>query len=184
MDLTLQETNLKIQNALDHLKKELAAIRAGRANPTLLEDIPVEAYGTKMKLVELGTINTPQPSLLLIQVWDASLIKDVEKAIMTANLGLNPAVDGQLIRVAIPPLSEERREEFVKIAHSKGEEAKIELRQIRGSQREVWEKLKELGEFGEDELDRRFKLLQDLVDKSSGLVDEFVKIKDEELRQI
>src|SRR5688572_28016073 len=116
MDPVLIDPNNRISEALDHLKHELSGIRAGRANPSLLEDISVEAYGGRMKMVEVGTISAPQPSLLSIQVWDASLLKSVEKAIMEANLGLNPAVDGTTVRVPLPPLTEERREEFVKLA--------------------------------------------------------------------
>lgn len=184
MDSVLTDVNQKIQNALDHLKKELASIRAGRANPTLLEEIPVQAYGAKMKLVELGTISAPQPTLLIIQVWDPSITRDVEKAIFEANLGLTPSIDGQLVRVPIPPLSEERREEFVKISHQKGEQARVEIRQIRAHQREDWERQKESGEIGEDETFRRDKILQELIDKSMDTVDQQVKDKEEELRQV
>ncbi len=184
MDPVLNEASEKITNTLEHLKKELASIRAGRANPTLIEDIHVTVYGSKLKLMEVGTIAAPQPSLLQIQVWDATIIKDVEKAIMEANIGLNPAIDGTTIRLPIPPLSEERRQEFVKMAHTKGESTRIELRQLRSKQREDWDKQKESGEIGEDELFRREKLLQELIDKSVNEVDIAVKAKEEELMQI
>lgn len=184
MDPVLAEVNQKIDNALAHLRRELSLIRAGRANPSLLEEVSITAYGGRMKLVEVGTITAPQPSLLTVQVWDVSIVKEVEKAIRETNFGLNPAVDGQIIRVPIPPLTEERREEFMKVAHQKGEEAKVEVRQIRQEQREGWSGQKDKGEFGEDELERREKLLQDLIDKSAGTVDEYVKAKEEELRQI
>lgn len=184
MDPVLTEANRKIQVTLEHLKKELSTIRAGRANPSLLEEIPIEAYGTRMRLVEVGTISAPQPSLLTVQVWDQSLVEEVRKAILAANLGLNPSVEGQLIRVPIPPLTEERRQEFVKLAHQKGEEARISIRQIRAEQREEWERKLEEGEFGEDELERREKILQELVDKATDTVDEMVKAKEKELMQV
>ncbi|MBI2595456.1 ribosome recycling factor [Candidatus Daviesbacteria bacterium] len=184
MDPNLQEANTKIQAAIDHLKHELAAIRAGRANPTLIEDIPVSVYGSRMKLLEVGTIASPQPSLLTVQVWDVSIVEDVKKAIHEANIGLHPAVDGQVIRLPIPALTEERREEFVKLAHQKGEICRVEIRQIRGESREKWERAKSEKEFGEDELYRRQDLLQELVDKSAAQVEELVKAKEEELRQI
>lgn len=184
MDPALQETNLKINSALEHLQKELSSIRAGKAHPSLLEDIPVMAYGARMKLMEVGTITAPQPSLLTIQVWDASIMHDVQKAIMESGLGLNPSVDGNLVRVPIPPLSEERRVEFVKLAKLKGEECRIEIRQIRQDQREEWNKEKEDGIIGEDELDRCEKLLQTLIEQSTANVDSFVKIKEEELMQV
>ncbi len=184
MDPVLIEPNNRISEALDHLKRELSGIRAGRANPQLLEEIPVEAYGGRMKMMEVGTISAPQPSLLSIQVWDASLIKAVEKAILEANLGLNPAVDGTTVRVPLPPLTEERREEFVKLAKTKGEEAKIQIRQIRQDTRGTWDKESESGDFGEDELKRREKILQDLIDKSVVEVDTLVKEKETDLRTI
>lgn len=184
MDSSLQNANEKIQNALEHLKKELATIRAGRANPSLVEEVPVSVYGTRMKLMEVGTITAPQPTLLLVQIWDASVVQDVYKSILEANTGLNPSIDGQNIRLPIPPLTAERREEFVKMAHLKGEEARIEIRQVRASQRSDWQKEKESGSISEDEFFRREKILQDLVDKSVATVDEYVKLKEEELRQI
>jgi ribosome recycling factor len=184
MDPHLVEPSEKIDNALLHLQRELASIRAGRANPTLIEELPVNVYGSRMKLMEVGTINAPQPTLLTVQVWDASIIKDVEKAIMESNLGINPAVDGTTIRLPIPPLSEERREEFAKLAHQKGEVCRIAIRQIRNDQRSAWGLEEEKGEIGEDELERREKLLQDIVDRAVLKVDEFVKAKVEELRQI
>lgn len=184
MDPNLAEVNQKIENALAHLQKELAGIRAGRANPSLVEEIPVSVYGTKMKLMEVGTISAPQPSLLTIQVWDLSVVKDVEIAILEANLGLNPSVDGQIIRLPIPPLTQERREEFVKLSHKKGEDVRVEIRQIRGDRRQSWGKEKDEGIIGEDELIRREKILQVLIDKAVVAVDEQVKAKEEELSRV
>ncbi len=184
MDPILTEANQKIQNSLEHFKRELIIIRAGRANPTLIENVLVSAYGSKMKLMEVGTISSPQPQLLTVQVWDAGVVQDVVKGIQEANLGLNPSYEGQLVRLPIPPLTEERRAEFIKLAHSKAEQAKIELRQIRQDIRSSWDKQMEAGEFGEDEFDRRAKLLQDMIDKTSSQIDEMVKTKEEELVQV
>jgi ribosome recycling factor len=184
MDPTLTQTQEKLQNAIAHLQRELSSIRAGRANPSLLEEIPVAAYGSRMKLMEVGSIAAPQPTLLTVTVWDATLVKEVEKAILEANLGLNPAAEGNVIRVPIPPLSEERREEFVKLTKAKGEESKIEVRQIRGDTRDGWKAEQDKGEIGEDEFHRREKLLQDLIDKISAQIDELVKAKEDELRQV
>lgn len=184
MDQVLTEANTKIDQALLHLQRELSSIRAGRANPTLIEEIPVLVYGSKMKLLEVGTISAPQPSLLTIQVWDASVVKDVQKAIMEANLGLNPSLEGNIIRLPIPPLTEERREEFVKATHQKGEGARIEIRRIRNDQRGAWGRAEDAGEFGEDEFLRREKLLQVLVDQAMARIDEVVKEKEVELRQV
>lgn len=184
MDPNLTEANLKFTTALEHLQRELSSIRAGKANPSLLENIPVQAYGSQMKMLEVGTISAPQPSLLTISVWDASIVKDVEKAVMDANLGLNPSTEGNIVRVPIPPLTEERREEFVKLAHQKGEAIKVEIRQIRHEQRIAWEADKTSGNIGEDELFRREKILQELIDKVSSKIDEYVKAKEEDLMQI
>lgn len=184
MDPVLTEANQKIQDALDHLKREFSAIRAGRANPSLIEEIPVNAYGARMKLVELGTIGVPQPSLLTVQVWDAGVVNDVLKALQEANLGITPSAEGQVIRLPIPPLTAERREEFIKLARIKMEEAKISLRQTRHETRESWEKAKVSGEIREDEFERRSKLLQELIDKTSGQIDELGKAKTEELSQL
>lgn len=184
MDPALAETSTKINNALEHLKRELSGIRAGRANPSLLEEIPVLAYGAQMKLVELGTISAPQPTLLTIQVWDPAVLKDIEKAILEANLGLNPAVDGQTVRVPIPPLTTERREEFIKLAHQKGEACRVEIRQIRQEMREKLDSDKKTGTVGEDDYFRLEKLLQDLVEKSNTSVEELIKLKEQDLMTI
>lgn len=184
MDPVLTEANQKVQAALDHLRRELSTIRAGRANPSMIEDLPVSVYGSRMRLVELGTISAPQPGLLTIQIWDASIVSDIVKAIQEANLGLNPSSEGQIIRLPIPQLTEERREEFIKMAHTKMEQARIEIRQIRQEVRENWQKAENTGEFGEDEFERRSKLLQDLVDQAGGQIDELGKAKGEELQQV
>lgn len=184
MEPVLQEASIRINSALEHLKRELVTIRAGRANPTFIENLPVSVYGSSMKLVELGTISAPQPTLLTVQVWDASVVQDIVKAIQEANLGLNPAAEGQLIRLPIPPLTAERRKEFIKIVHQKMEQARIEIRQIRQDIRSDWQKAQEAGEFGEDEFDRRSKLLQDLVDKVGEEVESLGKAKEEELSQV
>lgn len=184
MDPSLTTASQRIEKALEHLRMGLSGIRAGRANPSLIENIPVDAYGGKMKLVEVGTIAAPQPSLLTVQVWDASLLDSVIKAILGSGLGLNPASDGQLIRLPIPPLTQERRAEFVKLLHLKTEEARVEIRQIRQETRQEWARAKELDEFGEDELERREKLLQDLIDKNILEIETIGKAKEKELMQV
>lgn len=184
MDPNLNEANQKIQNAIEHFKLELSSVRAGRANPSLVENISVDAYGSKLKMVEVGTISSPQPSLLTIQIWDPSLVNSVSKAIMESDLGINPSTNGQLIRLAIPPLTTERREELTKMVHKKLEEARIEIRQIRQDSRKEWDRQQDSGEISEDELARREKLLQDLIDKKIEEVEELVKIKEKELLEI
>ncbi|MFH0937040.1 MAG: ribosome recycling factor [Candidatus Daviesbacteria bacterium] len=184
MDPVLTEANNKIQAALDHLKRDLSTIRAGRANPTLIEDVSISVYGSQMKLNELGTISAPQPSLLTVQIWDASIVNDVLKALQEANLGLNPSTEGQVIRLPIPPLTTERREEFIKLAHQKIEQSRIEIRQIRQEIRESWEKAQKAGDFGEDEFERRSKILQEQIDRAGGKIEELGKDKEEELTEL
>ncbi len=184
MDPVLQPVSEKIESTLHHFKVDIAGIRAGRANPALIENIPVEAYGGKMKLMEVGNISAPQPSLLTVQLWDASILQSVLKGIQDANLGLNPSNDGSLIRLPIPPLTAERREEFIKILHQKMEEGKVAIRQIRQDFRQEWKKQSEDGVISEDEFNRREKLLQDLIDKKIVEVEQLGKAKTEELTQI
>src|SRR3989338_9581073 len=184
MDPILTEPNEKIDAAVHHFKMEIAGIRAGRANPALIENILVEVYGSKMKLVELGNISAPQPTLLTVQVWDVSILDKVIKAIQEANLGLNPSNEGNLIRLPIPPLTSERREEFIKILHQKIENARVEIRQIRHDFRNEWKKESDGGQYGEDEFFRMEKILQELVDKKIAEVEGLGKAKGEELTQI
>lgn len=184
MDPVLAQPNEKIENTIHHFKVELAGIRAGRANPSLIENIPVSVYGSSMKLNEVGNISAPQPSLLTVQVWDMSILDNVIKAIQQANLGLNPSNEGGLIRLPIPPLTAERREEFIKIVHQKVEEVHVGIRQIRQDIRNEWKKQSDDGQFGEDEFFRREKILQELIDKKVTEIEELGKAKKEELTQI
>lgn len=184
MDPILIEPNTKIDAILHHFRMEIAGIRAGRANPALIENIPVEAYGAKMKLNEVGNISAPQPTLLTVQVWDASILDKIIKAIQEANLGLNPSNEGTLIRLPIPSLTAERREEFIKLLHQKKEEAHVSIRQIRHDFRNVWKKESDEGKFGEDEFFRREKILQELVDKKVAEAEDLGKAKEKELVQI
>lgn len=184
MDPILSLPNEKIEQALHHFKVEIAGIRAGRANPALIENISVEAYGGRMKLLEVGNISAPQPSLLTIQVWDASILQNVIKAIQEANLGLNPSNEGTLIRLPIPPLTAERREEFIKLLHQKMEEGRVAIRQVRHDFRNEWKKQSDEGQYGEDEFFRREKILQELVDKKILELEDLGKAKEEELTQI
>ncbi len=184
MDPVLLEPNAKIDAVVHHFKVEISAIRAGRANPALVENVTVNVYGSNMKLNEVGNISAPQPSLLTVQVWDATILDKVIKAIQEANLGLNPSNEGTLIRLPIPPLTAERREEFIKILHQKIEESSVSIRQIRHDFRNDWKKESDDGKFGEDEFFRREKILQELVDKKIAEIESLGKVKEEELTQI
>lgn len=184
MDSVLTDPNNKIEETLHHFKVAIGAIRAGRANPAFIENIQIDAYGSRMKLMEVGNISAPQPALLTVQVWDETILQNVLKGIMEANLGLNPSNDGTLIRLPIPPLTTERREEFIKILHTKAEEAKVSIRQTRHDFRNDWKKQSEEGKISEDEFARREKILQELVDKKSGEIDQLSKDKEQELMEL
>lgn len=184
MDPILSPVIEKLDSAIHHFKVEIAGIRAGRANPAMIENIPVEAYGGKMKLMEVGNIATPQPTLLTVQVWDTSVLHNVIKAIQEANLGLNPSNEGNLIRLPMPPLTEERRQEFIKIVHHKTEEARVVIRQIRQDFRSEWQDQKTKSEISEDEFFRREKILQDLIEKKITEMEEDGKIKETELSEL
>ncbi len=184
MDPTLSDPNQKIDEALHHFKVAISGIRAGRANPAFIENIPVEAYGGRMKLMEVGNISAPQPSLLTVQVWDETILQNVLKGIMEANLGLNPSNDGTLIRLPIPALTAERRAEFIKILHQKMEEGKVAIRQIRQEIRNDWKKQTDDGTISEDEFLRREKFLQESIDKKILEIESLGKTKQEELTQI
>lgn len=153
------------QPAIDHLQHELASVRTGRANPAMIEDLPVEAYGARTPLVQLATINVPEPRLLTIQPWDPGLIKDIEKSINLSSLGINPVVDGKTISLPIPAMTETRRQELSKVVQEKGEQAKIRVRIVR---EELVKKLRlseRDGNLSEDQVSQQLKDLQKQVDR-------------------
>ena len=131
LELILEDAEDHMKKSVEHLLGELKTIRAGRASPTMLENLRVDYYGSQTPLNQMASVNAPQSDLLVIQPWDKSALGDIEKAIQAANLGLNPSNDGDLIRISIPPLSEERRKDLVKSAKTRGEEAKISIRNVR-----------------------------------------------------
>lgn len=169
---------------ISSLQKELSGLRTGRAIPALLEDIQVEAYGSIMPLQQLASVSAPEPRMLIVQPWDAQTIKEVEKAIRQTDLGLNPAVDGVLIRVPFPALTEEKRKELVKIMHTKLEESKIKLRQLRETILKEWKVKKTAGEMSEDEFFRQEKDLQQLVDKVNEQIETLGQAKEKEMLTI
>lgn len=186
MDLqTIQNTTrTKMQKALEHLKEELSGVRTGRANPALLESIKVEAYGTKMDLRDLASINAPEPRLLVIQVWDQGNAAGIEKGIRDSNLGLNPATEGNLIRVPIPPLTEERRKEMTKTINEKSEAARVSIRQIRREAVEAIDKAEKSKEISEDEKFRSSEAIQKITEELTVEVEKFSKMKENEILQI
>ena len=184
LDEFLTELNSRMQKAIDGLAGELATIRAGRATPALLNNIMVDYQGTSAPLYQLATISIPEANLIIIQPWDRKSLRDIERAILTANIGLNPANDGNVIRVVIPPLSEERRKELVKLVSRKVEERRISIRNIR---RDGIEKLRELEknkEISEDELKNNAKKIDQLTEACVDRVSELGRSKEKEIQEI
>ncbi|NQV54321.1 MAG: ribosome recycling factor [Rhodospirillales bacterium] len=162
----------RMEGALEVLHTEFGGLRAGRASTSLLEPLQVEAYGQPMAMTQVGTVGVPEPRMLTVQVWDKGLVGAVEKAIRESDLGLNPSTDGQLVRIPIPPLSAERREEIVKIAGRYTEEAKVAVRNIRRHSLDEIKKTEKSGGISKDEL-------RDYSDEIQVSTDEFVKSMDE-----
>ncbi len=181
---TVEEAKKRMEAALEALRREFATVRTGKATPALLDTVRVDAYGSKMPIKQLSTVNTPEPSLLVVQPFDKTLLADIERAIMVADLGLNPSNDGNLIRIPIPPLNEERRKEYVKLLHKMAEEGRVSLRHTRRVVREEIHELVKEHELGEDEGRRREDALEKLTHQYSDKIDGLMKHKEEEVMAI
>lgn len=173
-----------MENAVDYTLHEFSTLHTGKASPSMVEDVTVKAYGGTMRLKETAAITTPDPRTLKIQPWDKSLIKPIEKGIQTANIGLNPSVDGALIWVPIPELSGDRRKELVKVAHRMAENGKISVRHARRDALHLLKEAKKEGEISEDDLTRWEKEVQNRTDKFTGQIDQRLKLKEKDLTEI
>ena len=177
----LNEIKRRMHGAIQVLKQELSGLRTGRASASLLDPVQVEAYGTHMPLNQLATISVPEPRMISVQVWDKSMVHPVEKAIMNSNLGLNPATEGQVLRLRIPELNEERRKELVKIAHKYAETARIAVRHVRRDGLDVLKKLEKDHKIGEDEGKRSSEQVQKATDESIAEIDKMLAAKEKEI---
>ena len=182
--MTLSDVQIKLQDVIAHLKGDLAQIRTGRANSSLVSDITVDAYDSKLMVKELGQITTPEPHVILISPWDKSIITNIVGGITKANIGLNPVVDGDLIRIAIPPLTAERREQFIKQMHTILEKYRVEVRQIRHEYIESTKSQKQSGEISEDDEERKKHEIQKLHDEYIEAIEVAGKHKEEQLREV
>ena len=180
----IDQLNEKMKNAVNHLEKEFNTIRTSRANPSMLDNIYADAYGSKTPLNQLGNISSPDTSTITIQVWDTSIIKNIENSIMDSGLGLNPQIDGQIIRLPIPKLSEERREELTKLASKYAENSKVVVRNIRRDFIETQKNLKKNNELSEDDLKKILNDVQKITDNSIDEIDELLKIKKEDILKV
>ncbi len=179
-----QKVEAKMKKSLESFQHEIAAIRTGKATTALLDRVKVDAYGQLMPLKQLGNVGVQDVHTLLIQVWDKSMVSGVEKAIRDANLGLNPAAEGQSIRVSIPPLTEERRKEYVKLTKKYGEDTKIALRNLRREILHGVDKLEKDKEIGEDEKNRSKKDADDLVHKYEKQINDLIAQKEKEIMEV
>jgi ribosome recycling factor len=171
----------KLKKALDFVNRNFAEVRTGRANPSIVEGLHVDYYGTPTMLKQLASISVPDPHMLMIQPWDVTAIVEIEKAIQKSNLGITPSNDGKVIRLAVPALSKERRQELVKIVHKMAEDGRVSLRTIRHEAKAHLEKLEKDKGITEDDKFRGIDEVQKLVDKASAKVDEILKNKEKEV---
>jgi len=184
MDATLKKAKDLMDAAVTHLKRELARIRTGRASTNLLDEVMVDYYGTPTPVSQVATLSVPEPRLITVSPWETNLIPVIEKAIMTSDLGLNPSNDGKMIRLPIPPLTEERRKEFVKQAHKIGEEGRVSIRNARRDAVESFKRMQKDGDISEDDSKRAQDQAQKLTDDFGHQVDEILKRKDQEILEI
>ena len=177
----IKEYNDKMQKTIDHLESEFATIRAGRANPHVLDRIKVDYYGTPTPVQQVGNISIPEPRIIVIQPWEKSLLKEIEKAIQMSDIGINPTNDGQVIRLVFPELTEERRKELVKDVKKKGEADKVAIRNIRRDGNDAFKKLAKSEDISEDEIKQLEDELQKLTDKLIKTVDDMVDAKSKDI---
>ncbi len=184
IDDTLLDCEERMTNSVEHAREELTTIRTGRANPAMFNGVLAEYYGTMTPITQMATISVPEPRMLLIKPYEMSAMGDIENAIRNSDLGVNPTNDGQVLRVTIPQLTEERRRDMVKLARSKGEDAKIAIRNVRRKGMEELKRIQTDGEAGEDEVQPAEKELDKVTHKYVAQVDELVAKKEKELMDV
>ena len=173
-----------MRKSVDFLKEELATIRAGKANPKLIDKIQVSYYGTMTPLNQIANISVPEPRMLLVQPWDANSLKDIERALLTSDLGINPTNDGKVIRLIIPVLTEERRKELLKLVKKEIENSKVAVRNIRRDTNEEIKRMEKQSEISKDDQKRAEDEMQKLTDKYINLIDEIYKDKEKEVLEV
>ncbi|NOX36990.1 MAG: ribosome recycling factor [Calditrichaeota bacterium] len=176
-----KDADERMRKSVEHVQHELARIRTGRATPALLDVVKVEYYGSKVPLNQVATITAPEPRLLVIQPWEKRIIGDIEKAILESELGLTPSNDGNVIRIPIPELSEERRQELIKLVKKFCEEGRIAVRNVRRDANDHIKKLEKNHEISEDERDRALEKIQELTDKHIKEIDQLLEMKEKEI---
>ena len=180
----LADVKRRMAGAVQSFKSDLASLRSGRASANMLDPIQVEAYGARTPLSQLSTVSVPEPRLLSVQVWDRSMVNAVEKAIRESDLGLNPQTEGQVLRIRIPELNEQRRKEMVKVAHKYAEESKVAVRHVRRDGIDVIKKLEKDGDLTKDDVQRDSDLVQKATDQHIAEIDQALATKEKEILQV
>ncbi|TXH34687.1 MAG: ribosome recycling factor [Rhodospirillaceae bacterium] len=183
-DARLAEFGRRMDGAVEALRKEFAGLRTGRASAHLLDQVMVNAYGSNMPINQVGTVSVPEPRMITVQVWDRGMVSAVEKGIRDAGLGLNPASDGQLVRVPVPELSQERRAELAKVAHKYAEQARVAVRNVRRDGMDMLKKSEKDGDISQDEHRGLSDQMQKLTDEHIKRVDEALAAKEKEIMQV
>ena len=174
----------KMNSSINNLKEKFSEVRAGRANPAILNKVKIDYYGTPTPINQVAGISVPEARMIVIQPWDMSILKDIEKAILTSDIGINPNNDGKIIRLTFPELTEERRKEIVKEIKKLAEECKVAIRNVRRDGMDIAKKLQKDGEMTEDELKQAESKIQELTDKSIDEIDNALEIKEKEILSI
>jgi len=180
----LADVKRRMQGAINAFKNDLASLRTGRASPNLLDPIQVDAYGSLMPITQVATVNVPEPRLLSVQVWDRSMVSAVEKAIRESDLGLNPQTEGQVIRLRIPEMNEQRRKEMVKVAHKYAEEARVAVRHVRRDGLDLLKKLEKDSAISEDDGKRDAEQVQKATDQFVAEIDSLLVSKEKEIMHV
>ena len=181
---TVRDAQAQMDKSIEALRREFSSVRTGKASPSLLDTIRVDAYGSKMALNQVASVSTPEPRLLIVQPWDKSLMNEIEKAIRNSELGLNPANDGNIIRVPIPALNEERRRELVKHLHKLAEEGRVAVRHARQEANKDVKRRQSDHELSDDDARREMDRIQKLTDEYIAKIDQLLKSKEEEVMEV
>lgn len=183
-DFDLVDIKRRMQGAVQAFKHDLGGLRTGRASASMLDPIQVDAYGAMMPLNQVATVSVPEPRMLSVQVWDRSMVMAVDKAIRESSLGLNPQTEGQIVRIRIPELNEQRRKELVKVAHKYAEESRVAARHVRRDGLDLLKKLEKDGKVSEDDAARQSDLVQKATDQTIVEIDQALSAKEKEIMQV
>lgn len=180
----IKDAKARMEKAVEATRREFSTVRTGRANPALLEQVKVDYYGVSTPVNQLATVTVPEPRLLVVAPWDKKMVKDVERAILKSELGLTPSSDGSVIRLPIPPLTEERRRDLVKVVRRQAEEGRVAVRNVRREAKEMIEEFEEAGEISEDGAQRALEDLQKITDEFVAAVDKALEAKEKEIMEL